>query len=35
MGGLGPGGLDSPNENERDIYMGVPLESQTTKPNHQ
>ena len=37
LGGLGPSGFDSDwiPENERDCYLGVPLESQTTAPqNH-
>ena len=35
--GLGPGGLDSDwiPENERDCYLWVHLEFQTTNPNHQ
>ncbi len=37
IGGLGPGGLDSDwiPENERDCYLEVSLESQTTNPNQQ
>ena len=34
-GGLGPGGFGYLGSSyERDGYLGVPLESQTTNPNH-
>ena len=37
VGGLGPGGLDFDwiPENERDCYLVVSLEPQTTNPNQQ
>ena len=35
IGGLGPGGFGYLGSSyERDGYLGVPLESQTTNPNH-